>query len=195
MMQLCPFFLRSKPAIPELDFSGVIVAAGSEVPECRKLLPATPVFGSIDVAPHLRGGAGALAEFVVVSNASVVQKPDNVSFEEAAGLGVAGCTALLLIEKAVLKKGDKVLVYGASGGIGTLVVQMARNAVGREGKIVAVCSSRNGEVIKGLGADDVRKSGLYIFSSLRDSLWAISFLQSLAALMLGTATNAIRTGH
>ncbi|KAL9118813.1 MAG: hypothetical protein Q9187_004634 [Circinaria calcarea] len=158
MMQLCPFYFRSKLAIPELDFSGVIVAAGTEVPKPRRLLPGTPVFGSVGVAGHLKAGAGALAEYVVVNHASVVRKPANINFEEAAGLGVAGCTALLLVEKAGLSKGDQVLVYGASGGIGTMVVQMVRDAVGQEGEIVAVCSGRNIDVVKGLGVDDIRES-------------------------------------
>lgn len=177
MMQLCPFLLRSKPAIPELDFSGVIVAAGTDVPRSRRLLPGTPVFGSVVVTAHLKAGAGALAEYVVVDHASVVQKPANISFEEGAGLGVAGCTALLLVEKAGLNKGDQVLVNGASGGIGTMVVQMARDAVGQEGKIVAVCSGRNVDVVKGLGADDVRESNPYRPRPLGTIyLWAILFL-------------------
>jgi NADPH:quinone reductase-like Zn-dependent oxidoreductase len=60
-----------------------------------------------------------------------------------------------LIEKAQLKSGDAVLVNGASGGIGTLVVQMAKDIVGESGRVVAICSGRNVELVKGLGADEV----------------------------------------
>jgi NADPH:quinone reductase-like Zn-dependent oxidoreductase len=158
MMQLCPFLFRSKPAIPELDFSGTIVTSNSEVPEFRHLRPGTPVFGSVGVGPHLKAGIGTLAEYIVVPAERVVRKPDNMSFEEAAGLGVAGCTAVPLIKRAGLKKGDSVLINGASGGIGTMVTQLARDAVGEDGRVVAVCSGKNVEFVKMLGADEVDKS-------------------------------------
>jgi reticulon-4-interacting protein 1, mitochondrial len=155
MMQLCPMFFRAKPAIPELDFSGEIVAIGSEVPVSRALSVGSPVFGSISIESHLRLGVGALAEYVIVTATNVVRKPENMSFEEAAGLAVVGCTAVPLIEGAKLGRGDSVLVNGASGGIGTMVVQLAKEAVGESGKVVAICSSRNLELVKSLGADEV----------------------------------------
>jgi len=155
MMQLCPFILRTSPAIPELDFSGTIVSVGPDVPASRNLEPGTPVFGSVLVGTHVRTGSGALAEYVAVEAGSVVRKPENASFEEAAGLGVAGSTAVALIEKAGLKEGESVLVNGASGGIGTMVVQLAKEAVGQSGKVVAICSGKNIEMVKKLGADEV----------------------------------------
>lgn len=85
----------------------------------------------------------------------MVRKPDNASFEQAAGLGVAGCTALLLVKKARLKRGDSVLVNGASGGIGTIVMQLVREVVGDSGRVVAVCSGRNLEMVGKLGANEV----------------------------------------
>ena len=60
-----------------------------------------------------------------------------------------------MLEKAQLKRGDAVLINGASGGIGTLVVQMAKDTVGESGRVVAICSGRNVELVKGLGADEV----------------------------------------
>jgi len=155
MMQLCPFVFRSRPGVPELDFSGRIVAAGSGVAAARNLQPGTPVFGSVTVGPHLSSGAGALAEYVAIDAATVVRKPDGASFEEAAGLGVAGCTALVLVEKAGLKKGDSVLVNGASGGIGHIVIQMVKKKVGESGRVVGVCSGGNAEMVRTLGADEV----------------------------------------
>jgi reticulon-4-interacting protein 1, mitochondrial len=161
MMQLLPTLFRSKPAIPEMDFSGEIAAVGPGVPSSRRLLVGSLVFGSILLGTHL-GGAGALAEYVVVSAENVVRKPENVSLEESAGLGIAGCTALTLIERARLKQGDSVLVNGASGGIGTFVVQMAKNIVGESGRVVAICSGRNVELVKGIGADEVGNLSLIL---------------------------------
>ncbi len=167
MMQLCPFIFRSKPAIPELDFSGALVAAGSAALESGRLAVDDSVFGSIGVESHIKAGSGALAEFVVVPVANVAKKPNsNATDTEVAGLGVAGCTALALMEKANLQNGNSVLVNGASGGIGSLVVQMARNAVGTNGRVVVVCSGTNTEMVKELGADEVRQ--LYFHLVLLD---------------------------
>lgn len=154
MMQLCPMAFRAKPAIPELDFAGYVVEVGPEVPKARDLAPGTPVFGTILVGPHVSAGVGALAEYVVVPANCVVRKPDSIDLGQAATLAVAGCAALSLLESAKLKKGDRVLINGASGGIGTMILQMARREVGKEGKIVAICSEKNLECVKGLGADE-----------------------------------------
>ncbi|KAJ9643363.1 hypothetical protein H2199_004042 [Coniosporium tulheliwenetii] len=157
MMQLCPSILRSFPAVPELDFSGTVVAVGGSIPEPLKdeLQPGAAVFGSVPVSLHLKAGMGALAEYVVVQSSSVCAKPRDMSFEEAAGLGVAGSTALCLVEAMRLGRGNKVLVNGASGGIGTIVVQLVRKAVGESGMVVGVCSGRNAEMVRGLGADEI----------------------------------------
>lgn len=155
-MQICPSFLRAKPAIPELDFSGIVVDVGSDVPASRNLAAGVPVFGSVLVGPHVSAGIGSLAEYVVVPATGVVRKPENLTLEKAAGLGVSGCTMLALMDRAKLEKGDKVLVNGASGGIGSMVVQLAKEAVGETGRVVAICSGANVEMVKKLGADEVR---------------------------------------
>ncbi|KAH0544779.1 hypothetical protein FGG08_001146 [Glutinoglossum americanum] len=155
MMQFAPFIFRHTPAIPEVDFSGTVVAVGSSVPESRNLSAGDAVFGSITLGPHLKRGAGALAEYVVVDHTGVVRTPDGMDAGEAAGLGVSGCTALVLVRAAELKAGERVLVYGASGGVGGFVVQMCKNAVGEEGKVVCVCSGRSEEAVRGLGADEI----------------------------------------
>lgn len=158
MMQLCPFFFRSRPAIPELDFSGTLVATGSGALESGRFTVGDSVFGSIGAGSHIRAGSGALAEFVVVPVANVAKRPNsNGTDAEVSGLGVAGCTAVALMEKAELKNGNSVLVHGASGGIGSMMVQMARDAVGTNGQVVAICSAANAKMIKGLGADEVRQ--------------------------------------
>jgi NADPH:quinone reductase-like Zn-dependent oxidoreductase len=158
MMHFCPFIFRSKPAIPELDFAGTLIAVGADVPKDRNLTPGDAIFGSVTVRPHL-AGAGALAEYVVVAASSVVRKPEGMALQEAAGLGVCGSTALMLYDRAGLKAGDSVLINGASGGIGTMVTQLARHAVGPSGRIVALCSGKNAKMVRSLGADEVRDLG------------------------------------
>ena len=170
MLHLVPAFFRSTPAVPELDFAGSIVVAGSAVPEGRGLIQGTRMFGSVSVSPHLGAGVGALGEYVVVEAESVARRPEGLAAEEAAGLPVAGCTALALVEKARLKRGDSVLVNGASGGIGTMVVQLVREAVGESGRVVAVCSGRNMELVKGLGANEVSGSCVVCHIDVRMSL-------------------------
>jgi reticulon-4-interacting protein 1, mitochondrial len=155
MMQLCPSVLRAKPSIPELDFSGIVVDVGSDVPASRELRAGVAVFGSVLVGPHVNAGIGALAEYIALPATSVVRKPENVSLEKAAGFGVSGCTALALMNSAKIQKGDKVLVNGASGGVGSIVVQFAKEAVGEAGRVVAICSGGNVEMVKEIGADEV----------------------------------------
>ena len=89
MMQLCPFMFRAKPAIPEVDFSGTLVAVGVEVPQVRGLAPGDSVFGSVPVGLHLSvGGRVCCAAGLVCSAQS-----NHMSLEQAAGLAVSGCAA------------------------------------------------------------------------------------------------------
>ena len=163
-MQLCPLWLRRKPCIPEMDFSGEIVSVGNSesVPlllEDRGLKPGRQVFGSIPVGEHLKG-QGSLSEFVVVDIECVVVAPQNIPLAEAAGLPIAGCTALSLLDAADLRKGQKVLINGAAGGIGSLILQMARHVLGPESDIVGVSSEEKLTLLKELGADEVSLSQL-----------------------------------
>jgi len=143
LMQLLPFLFRRSPAIPEMDFSGTVIEVGTDIPGERNLRPGTDVFGSVPVRQHATSTSGALAQYVVVDHTAVTEMPDASSLVEAAGLGIAGATALALVKAAKLRTGDSVLVNGASGGIGHLVLQMCRKEVGPSGKIIAVCSSSN----------------------------------------------------
>jgi len=124
------------------DFAGTVEAVGKHVTQFR---PGDEVFG---------GRSGAWAEFVTVPEArSVVPKPANVSFDEAGAVPVAALTALQAVrDKGRLQPGQKVLVNGASGGVGTFAVQIAK-ALG--GEVTAVCSTRNVEQARSLGADRV----------------------------------------
>jgi NADPH:quinone reductase-like Zn-dependent oxidoreductase len=140
-----PYFARlmtglRRPKSPELghDFAGAVEAVGAGV---ERVAPGDEVFGY---------SPGAYAEYVVASSDRVVLKPANLSFDEAAALPLAGTTALQgLRDHGALKAGERVLVNGASGGVGTAAVQIAK-ALGAE--VDAVCSARNVEQARALGA-------------------------------------------
>jgi NADPH:quinone reductase-like Zn-dependent oxidoreductase len=122
------------------DFAGTVDAVGKDVTEFR---PGDEVFG---------GRTGALAEYVCARKA-VAKKPANVTFEQAAAVPVAGLTALQgLRDKGRVQAGQKVLINGASGGVGTFAVQIAK-ALGAD--VTGVCSTRNVDLVRSLGADHV----------------------------------------
>ena len=125
-----------------VDFAGTVVAVGKQV---TRFKPGDEVFG---------GRSGALAQYLTVRESrSVVLKPANISFEQAAAVPIAAVTALqALRDRGQLKAGQKVLVNGASGGVGTFAVQIARS-LGAE--VTGVCSTRNVELVRSLGADRV----------------------------------------
>ena len=123
-----------------VDFAGTVEAVGKDV---TRLRPGDEVFG---------GRSGAFAEYVCVRDA-VVPKPANLSFEEAAAVPVAAITALQgLRDKGQVQPGQRVLINGASGGVGTFAVQIAK-ALGAE--VTGVCSTRNVDLVRSLGADHV----------------------------------------
>jgi len=122
------------------DFAGVVEAVGKNVTDFK---PGDEVFG---------GRSGAFAEYVCVRD-KLVHKPANITFEQAGGVAIAALTALQgLRDYGKLKAGQKVLINGASGGVGTFAVQIAK-AMGAE--VTAVCSTKNVELIRSLGADHV----------------------------------------
>jgi len=131
--------LRPKHAVPGADFAGTVEAVGSAVTGFR---PGDAVFGG--------SSSGAFAEYVCVRKA-VVPKPANLTFEQAAAVPTAAVTALQgLRDKGRIRPGQKVLVNGASGGVGTFAVQLAK-AFGAE--VTGVCSTRNVDLVRSLGAD------------------------------------------
>ena len=124
------------------DFAGTVEAVGKDVTDLR---PGDEVFGG-------KKGGGSFAEYVGVP-ADIARKPAGLTFEEAATVPVAALTALQgLRDHGQLQSGQKVLVNGASGGVGTFAVQIAK-ALGAE--VTAVCSTRNVEQARSLGADHV----------------------------------------
>ena len=124
-----------------VDYSGTVEAVGAKV---TRFKPGDAVFG---------GRTGAFAEYVAArENGGVVLKPDNLTFEQAAAVPVAAITALQGLRKAGVQPGERVLINGASGGVGTFAVQIAK-ALGAH--VTGVCSTRNVELVRSLGADEV----------------------------------------
>jgi len=125
-----------------VDFAGTVEAVGGNV---TRFKPGDAVFG---------GRSGALAQYLVVrQDRAVAPKPTNLSFEQAATAGIAAITALqALRDGGRLQPGEKVLVNGASGGVGTFAVQIAKS-MGAE--VTGVSSTRNVELVRSLGADHV----------------------------------------
>jgi NADPH:quinone reductase-like Zn-dependent oxidoreductase len=145
-----PYLIRAfstglgRPSNPRLgtDYSGTVEAVGKSVTRFR---PGDQVFG---------GRSGALADYVIAGEGrAIALKPANVSFEQAAGVPVAALTALqALRDHGGVQPGQNVLINGASGGVGTFAVQIAK-AFGAE--VTAVCSTRNIAQARGIGADHV----------------------------------------
>lgn len=148
-MRAAPFLARLsegffKPSDPRLgaDLAGVVESVGANITQFK---PGDRVFGEI--------GAGAFAEYAVATPKSLAHIPATVSFETAAAVPVAGLTALQMLHKVgQLQRGQHVLINGASGGIGTLAVQLAKAAGAH---VTAVTSTRNLDLVRRLGADDV----------------------------------------
>jgi NADPH:quinone reductase-like Zn-dependent oxidoreductase len=146
LMRMASKVMRQKEQpIRGADFAGVIEAVGSAVTRFRI---GDEVFGS---------SAATFAEYARARADKICAKPPIMTFEEAAPIGVAGGTAYQgLVEIAGLKAGDRVLVYGAGGGVGTFAVQIAK-ALGAH--VTAVTGPRNVDLVRGLGPDELREDG------------------------------------
>ncbi len=137
--------LKPKYRTPGADVAGRVEAVGSNVTQFQ---PGDEVFDVISGC-----GWGALAEFVCVSDNALVLKPSNLTFEQAAAIPLAAVTALQgLRDKGNIMPGQKVLIQGASGGVGTMAVQIAKSF---GANVTAVCSTRNLETARSIGADSV----------------------------------------
>ncbi len=132
---------KAKVRRPGIDVAGEVEAIGGHV---TRFKPGDTVFG----AAH-----GAFAEYACGSESKFALKPDNLTFEQAASVPVAGLTALQgLRDHGHLQPGQKVLINGAAGGVGTFAVQIAK-AMGAQ--VTGVCSTNNAEMVRSLGADRV----------------------------------------
>ncbi len=141
VMRLTSGLRAPKRNIPGVDVAGTVEAVGRDV---TRFAEGDEVFGS---------GVGSCAEFVAAAEDRLVAKPANVSFEQAAASPVAAITALQgLRDHGGVEPGQRVLVNGAAGGVGTFAVQIAK-ALGAE--VTGVCSSRNVDAVRSIGADHV----------------------------------------
>ena len=152
-LRATPFFgrlamglLKPKRKILGADLAGRVEAVGGNV---KQFQTGDEIFGSI----FSYGYVGAFAEYVCVTEKALVLKPAGTTFEEAASVPVAAVTALQgLRDKGQIQPGQKVLINGASGGVGTFAVQIAKS-FGTE--VTGVCSTRNLDMVRSIGADHV----------------------------------------
>lgn len=172
LLSVLPFFLRSKPvAVPAADFTGTVIDVWS--PPTAAAAAATgggggggtagpPRFAKGDdvvcfptLAYTLATGSGGLQGVLALPARYATKIPPGKTTRDAAGLLLCGCTADMQVARAGVEPGQRVLVVGASGGLGSMVVQMVREKVGKGGFVVGVCSGKNKAMVEGLGADEV----------------------------------------
>ena len=141
-IRLAGYGLRApKTPVPGMDLAGVVEAIGAGVTRFR---PGDEVFGT---------GKGAFAEYARAPEAKLAHKPANLTFEQAAAVGISGSTALQAVrDHGGVRPGQRVLIIGASGGVGTFAVQLAK-AFGAE--VTAVSSTAKVDLVRSLGADHV----------------------------------------
>jgi len=125
------------------DVAGVVEAVGKNPAAAGQFKPGDEVFGIC---------RGSLAEYACTLERALVMKPANVTFEQAASIPLAGLTALQGLRKGNIQAGQKVMINGATGGVGTFAVQIAKS-FGAD--VTAVCSTRNVELVRSIGADHV----------------------------------------
>ena len=177
--------------IPGVEFAGDVVAIGKDV---HRFKVGDKVFGT---TTGLRYGANA--EYVCVpeqrQQGVIAPMPTNATYEEAAALSVGGMTALFLLQKGNLKPGAEVLVYGASGSVGTIAVQLAAHVF--NSRVTGVCSTRNIALVQSLGAEaviDYTKDDILQSSQTFDVVFdAVGKLSSSNAKSLLTADGSFLT--
>jgi len=156
MVRLMTGLTKPKSTRPGVDLAGEVEAVGRNVTQFE---PGDAVFGVCISNPEASGVGvwvhrqGAFAEYVSAPEATLAIKPDNVTFEQAASVPVAAFTALQgLRDKGQIQPGQRVLINGAAGGVGTFAVQIAKS-FGAE--VTGVCSTRNVDMVRSIGADHV----------------------------------------
>ncbi|HEY0497927.1 MAG TPA: NAD(P)-dependent alcohol dehydrogenase [Kutzneria sp.] len=139
LIRLMGFGLRRpKRRVPGLDLAGVVEEVGPGVTDLR---PGDEVFGTAD---------GSFAEFVITKASRVVAKPASLTFDQAAAVPVSACTALKGLQS--VHSGQRLLVIGAGGGVGSYAVQLAK---AHQAHVTGVCSTAKTDLVKALGADEI----------------------------------------
>jgi len=175
------------------DLSGVVVEVGSKVSDFK--------IGDEVYGMDMRLRTSACAEYACIAAKRVAHKPKNISFIEAAAVPLAALTALQAFQIGKVKKNSKVLVIGASGGVGTFAIQIAK-AMGA--KVTGVCSGKNVELVKSLGADQIidYTQGDYRYGNQNENSFDVIFdatayesLGTCAALMADDGIFISTAGH
>lgn len=174
----------SNPVTPGFDLAGAVVEVGENVKHIRV---GDKVYGQASV---VRKGSGAFAEYAVTSEDSIAKMPDTISFTEAAAVPLAACSAYqVLIEHMKLKKDEKILIHGGSGGIGTFAIQLAKHL----GAYVATTASGAGlPYVKQQGADMIIdyesenfENKVTNFDAVLDTVGGETYKKSFAILKKG----------
>ncbi|HEY4363623.1 MAG TPA: NAD(P)-dependent alcohol dehydrogenase [Bryobacteraceae bacterium] len=186
-----PFFVRlimglrrpKKNNILGMDFAGIVEAVGSSVTNFR---PGDAIFGGTGMS------LGGHAEYACVrTDLAVGLKPENITMEQASAVFFGGITAINFLKRGKIQAGQRVLVYGASGSVGTWTVQLAKHYGAH---VTAVCSTANLELVKSLGADEVVdytkqdfSSAGRIYDMVLDTVGRTGFRRTLRCLKRGGA--------
>jgi NADPH:quinone reductase-like Zn-dependent oxidoreductase len=174
------------------DVAGIVIEAGSAV---TRFTAGDEVFGNFNFI----GQANAYAEFVAAPQDELTIKPANVSFEQAAGATMAALTAWAsLVKFAKVKKGDKIIIYGASGGVGHYAVQIAKHF---GAYVIGVASGENKDFVLGLGADeffDYRTQAVEDFINdtdiVHDAVWVEAEVNSTEDTHLQRSLKTLKEG-
>ena len=175
LVRLMGFGFRGpKVKIPGMGLAGTVEAVGAGV---TSLKPGDEVFGWSD---------GAFAEHVEASPETLLPKPRNITFEQAAATPVSGITALNALQEAAVKAGQRVLITGAGGGVGSFAVQIAK---ARGARVTGVCSPAKVEFVRSIGADEVIDYTREDFT--RNGQWYDAIIDTAGRRSLGRLRRAL----
>lgn len=187
LVRLAMGFSGPRQRVLGTELAGVVVATG----------PAVTRFAVGDEVFAMSDSMGCHAEYrVMAETAAISLKPSELSFEQAAALSFGGTTALEFFRRAALQPGERVLIFGASGGVGSAAVQLAKHFGAH---VTGVCSTANVELVRSLGADEVvdytetdcTKTGEH-YDMIMDTIGALPLSRCGAALRRGGRLLAIR---